>query len=85
MNPMLSGLNQSQIMNNLAPLKDMYKMIKSAGNPQIMLNQMLGRNPQLKQAMNYINQNGGDPKQAFYKLAQEKGVNPEEILKQFNG
>jgi hypothetical protein len=30
--------------------------------------------------MNYINQNGGDPKQAFYAMAREKGVNPDEIL-----
>ena len=39
-------------------------------------------NPQMKQVMDYINANGGDPKTAFYKLAKEKGVDPETILKQ---
>lgn len=47
-------------------------------------NQAIQNNPQMKQVMEYINQNGGDPKTAFYKLAKEKGVDPEEILKQVN-
>lgn len=49
-----------------------------------IVNQAIQNNPQMKQVMDYINQNGGDPKTAFYKLAQEKGVDPEEILKQVN-
>ena len=43
---------------------------------------MLMNNPQYKQVMNYINQNGGDPKAAFYKMAEEKGVNPDDIISQ---
>lgn len=49
-----------------------------------IVNQTMQNNPQIKQVMDYINQNGGDPKTAFYKLAQEKGVDPNEILKQVN-
>jgi hypothetical protein len=30
--------------------------------------------------MDYISKNGGDPKAAFYKMAEEKGINPEDIL-----
>lgn len=60
-------------------------MLKSAGNPKMLLNQMVGQHPQLKQVMQYVNENGGDAKQAFYKLAEERGVNPEDILKQLNG
>ena len=56
--------------------------VKSAGNPQMMLNQMMGQNPQMKQAMDYVNANGGDPQKAFYKLAQEQGVNPDDFIKQ---
>ena len=82
MNPMLQNLNQSQINQSLAPVKNMLNMVRSAGNPQMMLNQMIGQNPQMKQVMEYINANGGDPKTAFYKLAQEKGVDPNEILRQ---
>ena len=46
----------------------------------MMLQQMMNTNPQMKQAMDYIQANGGNPKDAFYKLAEEKGVDPETIL-----
>lgn len=49
-----------------------------------IVNQTIQNNPQIKQVMDYVNQNGGDPKEAFYKLAKEKGVDPDEILKQVN-
>lgn len=54
----------------------MVSQIKSLGNPQAMLQTM----PQYKQAMDYVNQNGGDPKKAFYKMAKEMGIDPEEVL-----
>lgn len=31
------------------------------------------------QAIEYVKQHGGDPKTAFQALAQERGINPEEI------
>lgn len=55
-------------------------MLKSAQNPQLMLNQMITNNPQMKQIMDIINQSGGDPKKAFYSVAEQKGVDPQEIL-----
>lgn len=64
----------------LGQIKNMMNIVKSAGNPQAMLSQMMQSNPQIKQAMNIVSQYGGDPKQAFYALAQQKGVNPDEIL-----
>ena len=77
-NPMLQNLNQSRIF----PIKQMMQTIKNAGNPQMMFNQMMAQNPQYKQVMEYINAHGGDAKAAFYKMAQEKGVNPDDILNQ---
>lgn len=46
----------------------------------MMLQQMMSQNPQMKQAFDYVNANGGNAKAAFYKLAEQKGVNPDEIL-----
>lgn len=48
-----------------------------------MLNQR--QNPQqnktpMQQVMEYVQQNGGDPRIAFYKLAKEKGIDPNYIL-----
>ena len=42
---------------------------------QLMLN-----NPNMKQAIDYVNANGGNPKDAFYKLAKERGIDPDSIL-----
>lgn len=50
------------------------------GNPQMALQNMLAQNPNMKQAMDYVNQNGGNPKAAFEKLAHENGINPDEIM-----
>ena len=80
MNPMLATLNQNRMAQNLQPIKNMMNMLRGAGNPSMMLQQMTAQNPQMQQVMNYVNENGGNAKQAFYKLAQEKGVNPDEIL-----
>lgn len=41
---------------------------------------LMQNNPGMKQALDYVNANGGNPKEAFYKLAQEKGVDPQAIL-----
>ena len=60
----------------------MVNAIKSARNPQAMLNQLMQNNPNYRQVANIINQYG-DPKRAFYALAQQQGVDPNEILDLF--
>ena len=63
-------------------IKQMMQMMRSAGNPQAMINQMMMTNPQMKQAMDFIKASGGDPKTAFYRLAEQRGINPQDILNQ---
>lgn len=41
---------------------------------------MIQNNPNLKQAMDIVQQNGGDPRRAFYALCEQKGVDPQQIL-----
>jgi len=55
-------------------------MAKSAQNPQAFLQSIAQNNPQMKQVMSIVEQSGGDPKDAFYKMAEEKGVDPEQVL-----
>lgn len=72
MNPMMAVLSQGR----LAPLKQAMQM----ANPQMMLQQMLGQNPNYARAQQLIQQAGGDPQKAFYDLANQMGVDPNEIL-----
>lgn len=46
----------------------------------MLLQNMMSNNPQMKQVMDYVNANGGNAKEAFYKLAKERGVNPDDII-----
>lgn len=69
---------------NLAGIQNLARTIKGLRNPQAYLEQMMAeKNPQLMQAMDYVKQNGGDPKTAFEKLAAEKGINPADIEQMF--
>ena len=78
----LPGILQQLAQSNpmLQNIRQMMGMINASQNPQLMMNQFLSGNPQLKQVMDTVNQLGGDPKTAFYKLAEQKGVDPNEIL-----
>lgn len=54
--------------------------MKSAGNPQAFMQQLLQqRSPQVAQAMDLVRQHGGDARAAFRQLAAEKGVDPAEV------
>lgn len=59
----------------LQQIRQMICTIKSASNPQALIeNMMRQNNPALSQAMDYIKANGGNPKQACEALAKERGI-----------
>ena len=80
MNPMLSQLNQNKFANQIQPIKQAMNMLKMSANPQLILNQLMQNNPAYSQVQQLIQQNGGDPKAAFYNLCNQMGVDPNEIL-----
>ena len=71
--PILQRMNINQV-------RQMINMFKGVNNPQQLLQSMMNNNPQMQSVMKYVNDNGGNPKDAFYKMAQEKGIDPEEII-----
>ena len=64
----------------MGTIKNMMSMVSGAQDPNIMIRQLMNNNPQMKQVMDVISKAGGDPRRAFYDLAQQKGVDPQEIL-----
>ena len=72
------------MMQNQVPqlnqLKQMFNTVKNSNNPQQLIMNMMQTNPQMKQIMNMIQQSGKSPKDLFYQLAQQKGINPDQIL-----
>lgn len=77
MNP-LCGNNVG--VPNLAPLKSMMQMFNSAQNPQAALQMLAQKNPQVAQAMQLVQ--GRNPKEVFYEMCKQRGVNPDDILNQ---
>ena len=77
----LQQLQQSSpLAANLQQVKNMMATVRSASNPQAMLNMLAQNNPNLRQAMEYVNQYGGSPERAFYALCEQRGINPQQIL-----
>ena len=55
-------------------------MIKSAANPNAMLQQMAAQNPEIMKTMNYVNSAyNGNGEQAFMAEAKAKGMNDQQI------
>ena len=57
-------------------------MVKASQNPMAALQQMAQSDSRVQQVMSVIQQNGGDAKSTFYKMAQQKGVDPNTIIQQ---
>lgn len=56
----------------MSQVGEMASKLKMMSNPQKLLN-----NPQIAQVIKQY----GNPKTAFYEIAKQKGINPDDILK----
>ena len=78
------GMQAVQKSPLLGQIQNLSQIVKAAKNPEMLLQQMISqKNPQMQQAMDYVKQYGGDPKAAFEKLAEEQGIDPNEIMQMF--
>ena len=66
------------------PIFNLYKAVMSAQNPDTAMQQAAQSNPQLKETLDYISKNGGNAKQLFYSMAQQKGRDPNIIINYLN-
>ena len=81
---MLAMLNQQRQTGgaaNLAAIKKTIGALKAAKNPAELMRSMVMQNPAYKNALEYVQAHGNDPKAAFEQLAREQGLDPEEIAK----
>lgn len=66
----------STIANNA---KNLSMMFKCSSNPYAALESIINTNPQLSGVMSMI-KGGANPQELFYRLAAERGVNPDQLL-----
>lgn len=81
-NPLLNMMSNGGPMAMLqnSPIGQLISMFKGGGNPQAMIQQMMGQNPQFGDAINSLN--GKDQNQInnfISQTAKEKGINLAEL------
>ena len=77
-NPAIQAAHQ----NTASPLKTLVQLAKGAKDPMSWLQTMCISNPQLKPLAECIKASGGDAKTAFYKMAEQNGIDPDGILQE---
>ena len=76
-----SPVNQQPNQNN--GLVQAYKMLSSMQDPNAAIQALIQKNPMMQQAMQLINSSNMSAKDLFYSMAQQQGVDPEQILNMF--
>lgn len=80
MNSLYNQLNQTNQPSQNNVIQKIIQMAKSGNNPQQLLNSLAGQNPQLNQVMQLVNSGKMTPKQIFMNMANQQGVNPNDII-----
>ena len=85
-NPLLNSLMQQNSVpnSNMGQLRQVYQMINSSKNPRAVIQQLAQTNPQLQPMLQIMN-SGGNYEQIFRNMAQQRGINPDEFVKQIKG
>ena len=83
MTKLYQQLNQSQLSrnnNSNGGLQQMINMVSRSNNPMQLMQTMAQSNPQLKSILNLIQTSQKSPKDLFFEMAQQRGVDPQQIL-----
>lgn len=80
MNPLYKQLNPTNSLPN--NVLDMIKTFRNMQNPQLMVQQILQKNPQINSLIQAAN---GNPEKAFRDLAKQMNVDAEQIIQAMKG
>ena len=68
----------------MSNIRNAYQMLTNAQNPMQVFQQIAGNNPQLQPILNAL-RGGMNPQQLFMNMCQQRGINPQEFLKNITG
>ena len=83
MNSLFQQLNKGQIsLNNSPKLPSSISNLKNLfnSNPQSFIQNMIAKNPQLKNTIDMLNASKMSPKDFFYQYAKQNGVDPDQFI-----
>ena len=70
--------------NNQAEINKIINAYKSTNDPQQLLMNMAMKNPNIQKIIDMINESGQTPKDLFFQMARQKGIDPNIIINMFN-
>lgn len=76
------GISQNNF-GNMSQMKSVFNMLKGSNNVQQVINNMAMQNPQVANVINMA-RNSGNYEQMFRNICQQRGINPDEFLRQLN-
>ena len=79
----MSNIQQSnsfQPPSNLQQIKSLMNFMNSGGNVNGMIQSMLQNSPEYRTINDLLQKHNGDARAAFYDMAQQKGVDPNQVL-----
>lgn len=76
----LNPQNQVSQLSQNSQIQGIIQMAKSGGNPMQMIQSIAGQNPQMQNMMNILNSGKMSPKQLFMNMANQRGINPNDII-----
>lgn len=83
-NPLVNQMNNSNFISSIqnSPFMKMANLLRSGGNPQALLNQMMGgNNQQMSQVMQIVNgKNPSEMGSMINDLAKQRGVNVKDLI-----
>ena len=56
------------------------KTILNSSNPSELIQNLISQNPKMNNVMQLLQSSGKTPKEFFYQMAKQKGVNPDQFL-----
>lgn len=65
-------------------IKSIYRAMSQSNNPYAMFMQLAGNNPQMQPIINAMQQ-GNSPRAIFNNMCQQRGINPDEFIKNITG
>ena len=78
-NPMPGSMpGNPQGSQNIYHLKNIMQMMRTARNPESVLEQIAQKNPAIQQVMQMCK--GKDPQQVFCEVCKQKGIDPNEFI-----
>ena len=75
---------QSQNMNSMAGYRNVYNMLVNSKNPAELMNRMIQQNPNMKSIFDMV-QASKNPQLMFNELCKQRGINPQEFIRQVTG